>query len=137
MHLLVPIRAELVFLLQSGARSPFLIRSNHAAGAREKEFISSSSKTIFRPKGNEYEKAFNRFGCDDHFCPSSIHGVPRAADPFTGTWRLDPSKTEDSNPYQITLASITNGISLQTNQQAPFVAYYNGKDYPIGHRQHH
>ncbi len=54
-----------------------------------------------------------------------------AADPFQGKWRLDPSKTEDSNPRQVTFASITNGISLRTNQQMAFVAYYNGKDYPI------
>ncbi len=54
-----------------------------------------------------------------------------AADPIQGKWRLDPTRTEDSNPRQVTFASITNGISLRTNQQMAFVAYYNGKDYPI------
>lgn len=56
----------------------------------------------------------------------------KADDPFTGTWRLDPSRTENSAPSQLTFRSITNGISLQTDRQMPFVAYYNGKDYPLG-----
>jgi hypothetical protein len=62
----------------------------------------------------------------------ALSPVSVAADPFTGKWQLDPSKTEDSNPLQVTLTSITNGVSLRANQQMPFVAYYNGKDYPIG-----
>ena len=60
-----------------------------------------------------------------------LSAAAMAADPFEGKWRLDPSRTEDSNPRQVTFASITNGISLRTNQQMAFVAYYNGKDYPI------
>jgi hypothetical protein len=53
-----------------------------------------------------------------------------AADPFTGTWQLDPSKTEDTNPVQLTLAPSSNGISIQTDDQKPAIAIY-GKDSPL------
>jgi len=51
-------------------------------------------------------------------------------DPFTGTWRLDPSQTLDSNPTQLMLKPSGNGISFQLDSQKPNTADY-GKDSPL------
>jgi hypothetical protein len=51
-----------------------------------------------------------------------------AADPFTGTWQQDLSKTEGNSPTQLTLAPSDNGISIQDDAQTSIITPY-GKDF--------
>ena len=55
-----------------------------------------------------------------------------AADRFTGTWKMNPAKTEDNNPTQITYAPTANGVTIQANADRSIIAKYDGNDYPNG-----
>jgi hypothetical protein len=54
-----------------------------------------------------------------------------AADPLTGTWRLDPSKTENSNPVQTIITPIANGINAKIGQGNPTDLLWDGSDHAI------
>jgi hypothetical protein len=54
-----------------------------------------------------------------------------AADPLTGTWRLDPTKTENSIPIQTIITPTANGISARIGQGNLTDLPWDGNDHPI------
>lgn len=55
-----------------------------------------------------------------------------AADPLTGTWRLDPSETKHNYALQMTYVSIASGVSVQSGQRRSTDYVWDGKDHPFG-----
>ncbi len=47
--------------------------------------------------------------------------VEAADDPFNGTWRMDPSKNEDSNPGQFTVEPRDKGSAICRSDSEPLV----------------